>query len=110
MTIDEQITNFLKQHAGRKFGNSAIAQQFGMETTKSIKVIQRLMRAEIIRPDRSRTETTYYYPTQEQLDKINAPVVGRVFKPYQVPQAMLDVMARVQAERESIKSHYGQAA
>lgn len=117
-TIDERITAFLTERNGRPLGNWEISKHFGLESTESIKVIRRLMRAEIVRPDRSRSQTTYFIPTAAQLEAqqatldaaLSAAADVRKFKPYSVPKAMRDLGVMIQAHREAFPSHFGEAA
>lgn len=114
ITIDAKITALLRDRNGRPLANAEIARHFAMEPKHCITVINRLIRAGVVRPDRSRTQTTYYVPTAAQQAKLDAAAdaipQSRAFRPYVVPQPMQDILARIRAERDAIPSHYGQAA
>lgn len=116
ITIDAKITALLRDRNGSPLANADIAKHLGMDPVQCIKVVKRLERAGIVRPDRSRTQTKYFVPTAEQAAALEATVAAaekaladvRVFREYKVPQPMKDIMARIKTERDAIPSFYGE--
>jgi DNA-binding GntR family transcriptional regulator len=101
--------NHLKAHAGKQFEIATLATLFGVEYQPMRSALQKLKHAGTIRGGYIEGRTCFYVPTAEQQA---ARQVGfaPAFKPYQLPQVMRELAARLQAERDAIPSKYHQEA
>lgn len=106
-TLDERIAAMMKAAGGAMY-NAEIAKQLGMEPGQTITVVKRLVRQGALRHDNLHTHQRYIAAEfAAPIPDLPAPTV---FKEYKLPKAMMDLMTRVQVERESIRSYFGEPA
>jgi hypothetical protein len=103
---DATVAARLKEMAGHRYQPGTMADYFGV-SCKAMTARLRFMAAnDLVKRGYENGHTVYYWPGPEDIARESAVIQGRPFRPYVVPQAMRDILARIAAERDAIPSKF----
>lgn len=104
--LADQVVDYLAGRPGVPHESYKLAKQFDSTTHNMRATLEALVREGRIAVLRNTDKRCFGVPTAEQKAAREAPLKVRPFRPYKMPQQMVNHLARIRAERDAIPSHY----